>query len=121
MERAIDTVKVCQDKGLEVYGSFSVGHDTEDRTVFDRVMEICHKGKIEVAEFAVATPYPGTKAWKRLNAEGRMLGRPWREFNDANVVFQPAHMTPDELTQVYLDLWVEYHKSRPANAWPVQI
>jgi radical SAM superfamily enzyme YgiQ (UPF0313 family) len=121
IQRAVDTVTKIQDHGLEVYASFSVGHDTEDRTVFDRVMEICHKGKIEVAEFAVATPYPGTKAWKRLNAEGRMLGRPWREFNDANVVFQPAHMTPDELTQVYLDLWVEYHKSRPANAWPVQI
>ena len=50
-----------------------------------------------------------------------MLGRPWKEFNDANTVFRPSHMTPDELTQVYLDLWVEYHRSRPANRWPVQI
>ena len=121
IDRAVDTVKVIQDHGLEVYASFSVGHDTEDRSVFDRVMEICRLGKIEVAEFAIATPYPGTKAWKKLNAEGRMLGRPWRDFNDANVVFQPKHMSPDELTQVYLDLWIEYHRSRPANAWPIQI
>lgn len=121
MTRAVETVKLVKDNGLEVYGSFSVGHDTEDRTVFDRVMDICRKGNIEVAEFAISTPYPGTKAWKRLKDEGRLLGRPWREFNDANVVFKPAHMTPDELLQVYLDLWVEFHRSRPANRWPVQI
>ena len=121
MDRAVDTVKVIQDKGLEVYGSFSVGHDTEDRSVFDKVMEICRKGDIEVAEFAIATPYPGTRAWKRLLREERMLDRPWKAFNDANVVFQPAHMSPDELQQVYLDLWIEFHRSRPANRWPVQI
>jgi radical SAM superfamily enzyme YgiQ (UPF0313 family) len=121
LQEAVDTVHLIQDRGIEVYASFSVGHDTEDRSVFDKVMEICRLGKVEVAEFAIATPYPGTKAWRKLQAEGRMLGRPWREFNDANVVFQPAQMTPDELLQVYLDLWVEFHESRPANEWPVQI
>ena len=119
--KAVDTVKTIQDHGLEVYASFSVGHDTQDRSVFDRVMQICSDGDVQVAEFAMATPYPGTRAWRRLGKEGRLLGRPWQEFNDANVVFQPNHMTPDELTRVYLDLWREYHRSRPANEWPIQI
>ncbi len=119
--KAIDTVKTIQDHGLEVYASFSIGHDTEDKSVFDKVMGICDAGDIQVAEFAIATPYPGTRAWDRLGKEGRLLGRPWREFNDANVVFQPKHMSPDELTRIYLDLWTEYHRSRPANEWPIQI
>jgi radical SAM superfamily enzyme YgiQ (UPF0313 family) len=118
---AVETVKMIQDNGLEVYGSFSIGHDTEDESVGDRVLEICEQGAIEVAEFAVATPYPGTRAWKSLSEQGRMLDRPWKDFNDANVVFQPAHMTPDALQRVYLDLWTGFHAGRPASPWPVQI
>jgi len=121
IQKAVDTTKMIEDRGLEVYGSFSVGHDTEDESVFDRVMEICTRGNVQVAEFAIATPYPGTRSWKKLSAEGRMLGRPWKEFNDANVTFQPKNMTPDQLTRVYLDLWTEFHRDRPVSKWPVQI
>ncbi len=121
VQTAVDTVKVIQDKGLEVYASFSIGHDTEDESIYDRVMDILRLGDVQVAEFAIATPYPGTKEWKRLGAAGRLLGRPWREFNDANVVYQPAHMSPETLTRIYLDLWKDFHASRPMNKWPVQI
>lgn len=121
MQKAIDTIHKIEDNGLEVYASFSIGGDTEDESLYDKVMEICSRGKVQVAEFAISTPYPGTRAWKRLNKEGRMLGRPWKEFNDANVTFQPKHMSPEKLTRIYLDLWKDFHESRPANKWPVQI
>lgn len=118
---AVETIKMIADHGMEVYASFSIGHDTEDESVADRVLEICHKGEVEVAEFAVATPYPGTRAWKKLSKEGRMLDRPFGDFNDANVVFQPANMSVDALQQTYLNLWKDFHADRPHSKWPVQI
>lgn len=121
IQEAVDAVKVIQDNGLEVYGSFSIGHDTEDESVFDKVLEICDKGKIEVVEFAIATPYPGTKAWKRLLKEERILGRPWKDFNDANCTFQPAHMSPERLERGYVELWQDFHRGRERSKWPVQI
>ncbi len=121
VDHAVETVRRIRDHGMEVYASFSIGHDTEDESVGDRVLEICRRGEVEVAEFAVATPYPGTKAWRRLTEEGRMLDRPWRDFNDANVVFRPAHMEPDTLQRVYLDLWRDFHADRPTSKWPVLI
>ena len=121
LQTAVDTVKRIQDFGLEVYGSFSVGHEQEDDSVFDRVLEICRVGNIRVAEFAVATPYPGSPAWRRAQAEDRLLGRPWREFNDANVVFRPHRMSADTLQRIYLDLWKEFYRDRPRSRWPVQI
>ncbi len=121
MQTAIDTIHKIEDNGMEVYASFSIGGDSEDETLYDKVMDICRRGNVQVAEFAISTPYPGTRGWKRLHKEGRMLGRPWKEFNDANVTFQPKHMSPEKLTRIYLDLWKDFHASRPANKWPVQI
>jgi radical SAM superfamily enzyme YgiQ (UPF0313 family) len=118
---AAETIKVIRDNGLEVYGSFSIGHDTEDESVYDRVLEICHRGDVEVAEFAVATPYPGTREWKRLTKQGRILGRPWADYNDANVVYKPQNMSPDKLQQVYIDLWKDFYGGKDRNKWPVQI
>jgi len=117
----VDTIRRCQDNGLEVYASFSVGHEQEDESVADRVLEICRRGDVRVAEFAVATPYPGTPAWHRLVKEDRMLGRPWHEFNDANVVFRPKRMSPEKLQRIYVDLWLEFYKDRPRSKWPVQL
>ncbi len=121
VQTAVDTVHRVQDHGMELYGSFAIGQEFEDESVFDRVLEICRLGNISVAEFAVATPYPGTPAWHRLQKEERMLGRPWREFNDANVVYRPHRMSEDRLQQIYLDLWTEFYKDRPRSRWPVQL
>ncbi len=117
----VDTMKRCQDNGLEVYASFSIGHEREDESVFDRVLEICRRADIRVAEFAVATPYPGSPAWYRIIKQDRLLGRPWREFNDANVVFRPNLMSPETLQRIYVDLWLEFYKDRPRSKWPVQL
>ena len=43
------------------------------------------------------TPYPGTPWFRQLEAEGRLLHRDWSLHDTAHVVFQPKHMTPEEL------------------------
>ena len=117
----VDQIRRIQDHGMEVYASFALGQEHEDESVFDRVLEVCRLGEVRVAEFAVATPYPGSPAWNRLAREDRLLGRPWREFNDANVVYRPRLVTPDKLQQIYLDLWKEFYRDRPRSRWPVQV
>jgi radical SAM superfamily enzyme YgiQ (UPF0313 family) len=68
------------------------------------------------AEFAIFTPYPGTPSWRRLLAEGRILHRRWGQYNDANVVFRPARMSPDALRRAYLRLWREFYADKQAHA-----
>jgi len=68
--------------------------------------------KLKKAEFTIATPYPGTPAWKRVNEEDRVFDRTWGHYNDANVVFRPKNMTPERLLEGYLSMWREFYKSR---------
>lgn len=114
--RAYDAIAKCHDAGIEPYTSFLLGLDDDDAGTVDRVLEFASRAKIRKAEFAIFTPYPGTPAWHRLLAEGRILHRDWGRYNDANPVFRPARMTPDDLRAGYLRLWREFYAGRPAEA-----
>lgn len=110
--RAEECIRRCHDAGVEPYTSFLVGSDEDDAGVFDRILEFCRRTKITLAEFAIATPYPGTPMWRRCLEAGRITDRNWRRYNDANVVFKPARLTADQLQRGYLRLWQEHYREK---------
>jgi radical SAM superfamily enzyme YgiQ (UPF0313 family) len=108
----LDAVRKAWDHGIEPYMSFLLGNDADDDGTVDRMLEFASAANIRKAEFAIATPYPGTPRWRQLVDQGRILSRDWSRYNDANVVFQPAQMSPDQLQEGYLRLWREFYADR---------
>jgi len=82
---------------IVVQGCFVFGfdHDTTDvfRATVDRVNEL----KIDIPRYSIYTPYPGTRLFGRLEAEGRMLSYDWGDYDTMHVVFRPKQMSPVEL------------------------
>lgn len=111
-DEARQVVDRCHRHGITPYTSFLVGHDEDDPGVFQRMIDFANETGLERAEFAIYTPYPGTPAWHKLLAEGRILTRDWSLYNDANVTFRPAQMSPEELLEGYLHLWKEFYRTR---------
>lgn len=110
--RAEEAIAKAFDAGIEPYTSFLFGNDQDDEGTVDRVLEFCNKTGIRKAEFAIATPYPGTPQWHQLEAEGRILTREWKRYNDANPTFKPLQLTPDQVVDGYLRLWKEFYATR---------
>ena len=111
-QRGLDAIAKVLDAGIDPYTSFLIGGDQDDLGTVDRMLEFAQKAGIRKAEFAIATPYPGTPQWQQLQAEGRILTVDWRRYNDANVVFQPAQMTVDQLTGSYIRLWKDFYADK---------
>ena len=111
-ERAAEAIKRCWDAGIEPYTSFLIGNDEDDEGTADRMLEFCEETAILKAEFAIATPYPGTPRWHQLESAGRLLHRDWRRYNDANVVFQPAKLSPEQVQADYLRLWRDFYAGK---------
>jgi radical SAM superfamily enzyme YgiQ (UPF0313 family) len=112
IENATTCVKICQDFGIEPYLSFLIGNEDDDQGTFDRMLEFANGVKLNIAEFAIATPYPGTPMWRKMIAEDRIIDRSWKHYNDSNVVFRPAKMSAERLQQGYLYLWREFYGTR---------
>lgn len=115
-QRAVDALRRCEDEGIEPYVSFLVGNDADDEGTFDRMLEFTSEVALAKAEFAIRTPYPGTPDFDALSSSGRILHTDWSRYNDANVVFRPARMSPESLLQGYLDLWRGFYRSRRSLA-----
>lgn len=87
--------------GIQVNGSFVLGFDHDRADVFERTVEWIEANRLECATFHILTPYPGTPFFRQLESEGRLLHRDWDKYDTAHVVFQPKHMTCEELDRGY--------------------
>ncbi|MDO8589285.1 MAG: radical SAM protein [Armatimonadota bacterium] len=84
--------------GIEIIGSFVLGLDGDDTSVFDRTVDFAKRHKLLAAQFAVLTPFPGTVIRRELEEEGRIGDHDWARYTMSNVVFRPKQMTAAELT-----------------------
>jgi radical SAM superfamily enzyme YgiQ (UPF0313 family) len=100
-ENYLEVVKKLHDHGIGIDGSFVFGFDTDDEGVFDRTVEFVLKAKLEVVYFSILTPYPGTRLYRRLEEEDRILTRDWSIYDANHVVYRPKTFTPDQLLAGY--------------------
>jgi radical SAM superfamily enzyme YgiQ (UPF0313 family) len=115
--------------GIALQGCFVFGLDDDQPDVFRRTAEFAVQAKIDLPRFAVVTPFPNTPLFNRLDAEGRILTRNWELYDAQHVVFQPKHMTVEELqlgvesawkhAYSYQSIWRRV-RSSPAP-WPVRL
>jgi radical SAM superfamily enzyme YgiQ (UPF0313 family) len=87
--------------GIQVNGSFVLGFDHDGPEVFERTVEWIEANRLECATFHILTPYPGTPLFRQLEGEGRLLHRNWDLYDTAHVVFEPKHLSPEELANGY--------------------
>jgi radical SAM superfamily enzyme YgiQ (UPF0313 family) len=87
------------DHGIGIMGCFVFGFDSDDESVFERTVEFVDRTKIDLPRYAVATPFPRTGLYQRLEAEGRLLHKDWSLYDVEHVVYRPARMSPERLQE----------------------
>jgi len=99
-----DRIKRIQDHGIGILGSFIVGLDGDDESVFEQQYEFITRTRLEAFLISVLTPFPGTHLTKRMEAEGRILSKDWSKYDMSTVVYQPKNFTPERLQERYNEL-----------------
>ena len=97
----LDVVRQIHDHGIGIDASFVFGFDQDDDGVFDRTLEFVQRAKFEVVYYSILTPYPGTRLYQRLSAEGRLLTRDWSLYDTSHVVYRPHPLTADQVLAGY--------------------
>ena len=95
--------------GIEMFSTFTLGHDEDPPDVDAAILEFCDQIKTNLAEFTLHTPFPGTPMFVEFEKAGRLLTRDWDQYNGGNVVFQPRHESPESLQRRYVSLWKTFY------------
>ena len=104
-----EAIKILHDHGITVEGAFIFGFDSDDESVFERTLEFCFSSGVDLVQFSILTPFPGTRLYDRLNSEGRILTRDWSRYNMSNVVFRPAKMSAERLYEGWLSAYRRFY------------
>jgi len=88
---------------LQTWAAFTLGYDNDTFDSILQTLTFAEQNRFCFAAFNILMPYPGTRFYSRLEAEGRLLydGKWWLHpdyrFNHAS--FVPRKLTPAELTE----------------------
>ncbi len=102
-------LKILHDHGIMVMGAFIFGFDSDDRDVFKRTLDFALDSKLDLAQFSVLTPLPGTKLYEKLSLENRIIDKDWSKYDFGNAVFRPAQMTAEELEKGNGWAWRQFY------------
>lgn len=110
-----EVVKRLHAKGISVQGCFAFGADHDTPESILQTAQFAIDARIDLPRYAILTPFPNTRLYHRLKAEGRVLHENWELFDGQHVVFQPEHMTPQQLLEAHETAWRKTY-SLPAIA-----
>jgi radical SAM superfamily enzyme YgiQ (UPF0313 family) len=92
------SVDRLQSAGVTVNGCFIVGLDSDTPDIFGEIRDFVREAGLMEVQVTCLTPFPGTRLYERLKAEGRLLQeRYWDRCTLFDVNFRPKNMTVEEL------------------------
>ncbi|MEK6624884.1 MAG: radical SAM protein [Bdellovibrionota bacterium] len=96
-ERYHELMRMLHKSHIVVQGCFVFGFDHDHQDVFAKTVQRVQELKIDIPRYSIYTPYPGTRLFKRLEEENRILSYNWSDYNTMHVVYQPKNMSATEL------------------------
>jgi len=71
----VEVVRALHDHGIDVLGGFIVGFDADPPSIFEELADFIEKAALPTAMVGVLAAPPGTRLYRRMAAENRLLGR----------------------------------------------
>jgi radical SAM superfamily enzyme YgiQ (UPF0313 family) len=106
LPRYLEAIEKIQGRGVSVCGCFIVGLDSDTPSIFDEIREFVERSRLLEVQITILTPFPGTRLYDRLAAEGRLLyPGAWDRCTLFDVNFRPRGMSVEELEDGVMALW----------------
>lgn len=102
-------IRRLHDLGIMINGSFVFGLDEDDKRVFNDTVEWAAENGLTTSTFHILTPYPGTRLFKDMEAQGRILHRDWSLYDTRHVVYKTSKLSSDELREGYNEAYRSFY------------
>lgn len=90
---------------IAVNGCFVLGFDSDTEEELLALPERVDKLGLDLCRFAILTPYPGTRLYAEYDRAGRIFSKEWDRYTQHFAVFQPEHISPERLEEIYREVW----------------
>ncbi|MFC2056844.1 B12-binding domain-containing radical SAM protein [Chloroflexota bacterium] len=122
LEQIEEAVRMTREIGLQTVGYFMIGSPGESPESIKQTIQFAKKLKLDFAQFAVTTPFPGTRLYDLYLNDGKDGDIPWESFVYAGTgsgttpVFESDLFNRDELQYWTRRAYREFYL-RPSYPW----
>ncbi len=110
LDLAKSSVRKANDAGLYTLGSFIIGFPDDTIKDVKTTIKFSKSIGVTVAQFTIATPYPGTRLWDYVMENKLLLTMNWRKFTTLSPVIKLRNFTSDQilkwLSWAYISFYV---------------
>jgi len=100
-----NSIARIQENGIGIYGSFIVGLDYDDSTVFQNTIRFINENNLLGAQITILTPLPGSRLRVRLEKENRILSNDWQLYTGWNALIRHRNLSPETLERGLLEIY----------------
>ncbi len=97
LEMAKSSVAKANKAGLHTLGSFIIGFPDDTVKDVKTTIKFSKNVGVTVAQFTIATPYPGTRLWDYVTERKLLLTMNWRKFTTLSPVIKLKNFTSDQI------------------------
>jgi len=118
LEQNEEAVRLSREVGLQTVGYFMIGSPGETPETVRATIDFAKKLKLDYAQFAVTTPFPGTKLYELYGGENDI---PWSDYVYAGLGVKTMPVFTDNMSRTEIVNWVsrayrEFYL-RPSYMW----
>jgi len=116
-----ETIRLTQEAGLQTIGYFMIGCPGENQETIAKTIEFAKKLKVDFAQFAITTPFPGTELYN-LYLKDKGDDIPWENFiyggidNKTTPIFESDKLSRTDLQNLRGRAYREFYL-RPSYLW----
>ena len=117
-----EAIHLSQEVGLQTIGYFMIGSPGETPETIRQTIQFAKKLKLDFAQFAVTTPFPGTKLYNLYSGGRKNDNIPWESFvyagsgGDMAPVFESSLLNKDDIRYWTRRAYREFYL-RPSHIW----
>jgi len=107
-DETVAAVKLLQENGIEVFGSYILGHLNESRKDIERTIDLAVQLDTNVAQFSILTPYPGTALYEEVKE--RIFVKRWKFYDALHLVFRHPRINRHLLQFLLIKAYIRFYR-----------
>jgi len=115
-ERYRRIVRIAHRHGIEVRGSFIIGHCEETTATLDESLDFAIELDLDFFQPSIMTPYPGTQLYAQAKREGLLLHERYELYGQGEVVMKMRHLSAQDIMRFYKWCLFRFY-FRPTAIW----
>ena len=110
----VRAIEVFHKNQIAIHGMFILGVDEDPPDAYKATVDFCIKHRMDSVQFLILTPLPGTKFFKEVVQQGRLLHRRWQYYDLMHVVHRPTGRLVSQVQKEMLQAFEQFYSLKQA-------